>query len=650
MGQPPLISEGSFTTKLPADVDEEKFNPSSTTVPAPPAEDGESVPTYLVLKCRYEACCWIPHPDTDLHCRLAQLLKGVKKQVAKDALSEEVVVEGSLDQASLCEAEITTWMSDLPAAFKLDTELDVAHPLSTCATTSPFLLAQRCELVIAANRTVLKLYLPFMKESGLPPSSKPSHQAVMGTINAAHAIIYASRVLHSLWRDTRPAAFDFYDFGRSLFDAAVLCAHAVIQQPKSIIAGEAMKAVTGALEVMRAVDSMKTGADPSRAPSEAAKIVELMKEKAERARSPDAPSAGMKRKRHDSSTRREAPFAGGFQLPFVGPSVSSTRPEQSRPAPLAMSKIASSSGKKDSSCSPPEAKSMKSSSKEKEKEKTPKYPSVGVRVRSPQGSPTSQSTSMASPQVPSSSNGLNASSRSSASTPDRPTQASMMGCQVSVMYPYPPSQPAPPTHPPQPDMTSSSLSHDFRMDFSTSSTAADDTTMDNRRYQSTFSNSSSTSTYDAPAPPPTPYDNAPHSNSTYRQPPTQEYYLQSYASVPPSYDQSGMPQPQNISVPPYGVHSPLDTAVPSGALNPSIPSTPRGPYHMLSEKPLPHYDHQVGKSELERQMSHEYQQTATSHGMSITTTPLSTPYVQGWQPEMPRQNNVWDYKYYNHQA
>lgn len=587
--------------------------------------------------------------------RLAQLLKSVKRQVSKDSLSEEVL-EVSLDQAASCESEITTWLSELPSSYRLNMELDIAHPLSSCVSTSPFLLAQRCELAIVANRTVLKLYLPFMKETVMSGSSKPSHQALMGTVNAAHAIIYASRVLHSLWRDTRPAAFDFYDYGRSLFDAAILCAHAVIQQPKSILASEAMKGVVGALEVMRALDSTKAGAAGERVPSEAVKIVELMKDKAERARSPDVVAAGMKRKRHDSSTQRESTLAGGFQLPFVGPSVSSTRPEPVRPAPLAMSKIASSSSssKKDS---PPEAKTMKTS---KEKEKSPKYPPVGVRVRSPQSSPASQAASMAaSPQVPTSAGGVSATaSRSPASPPDASNQQSMLGSHSSVAYPYPPSHAPPPSQQPhQQSMNPGSLRHDFQIDYSNSSTAVDDGAMDNRRYQSVYSNSSSPSTYDAPAPH-TPYESSPHSNASYRPPPsTQEYYLQTYTPVPGGYDQGGMNQSQNMTVSTYNLHSPVETSLPPSALNSSVPSsipnTPRHPYHIVgNEKPVSHYDHRhIGKSELERQMNDEYQQTATSLGMASTTTPLSTasPYVQGWQPDMTGQQAThWgEYKYYS---
>lgn len=566
--------------------------------------------------------------DAQIVHRLAQLVKGVRRSFAKDA--DDAL---DIESAASCEADVANWLAELPSAYRLNMELDVLHPLASATSTSPFLLAQRCDLVIAANRVIMKLYLPFMKEAGQAGASRPSHQALMGTINAAHTIIYASRVLHSLWKETRPAAFDFYDYGRSLFDAAVVCAHVVIQQPKNILTVEAMKGVSGALEVLRAIDTTKAGAESS----EAVKVVELMKEKAERARSTEPTNAGSKRKRNDSSAQRNAAFANGFQLPFVGPPVSSTRPDQPRPAPLVMSKIAiSATSKKDPQCNPPEAKKL---SKEKEKDKSSKYPPIGIRVRSPVAG-TPPSAAVASPQIPPPSTGsIGSNGRSSISPPVRSNQSSTTGSQ-SAMYNYPPSHPAPSTQT-QPPVASSTMStHDFPMDFSGSSNNAED----QARYHSTYSNSpSASSVYEAPAPH-TPYDNPPHSNASYR-PPGQDYYMSSFASVPPTYDQSGMGQPMSVAT--YALPSPMDSAMTPGGLNssvPSVPNTPRDSYMIGPDKATPHYAQHVGKSELQRQMSHEYQPTATSHGISTLSTPMNTTsYVQGWQPEVPR----WDYKYYN---
>ena len=54
MGHPTLIADHTFNTKLPAEVDEEKFNPSSTSLPVPTSDEQcENSSAYMVLKCRY---------------------------------------------------------------------------------------------------------------------------------------------------------------------------------------------------------------------------------------------------------------------------------------------------------------------------------------------------------------------------------------------------------------------------------------------------------------------------------------------------------------------------------------------------------------------------------------------------------------------
>lgn len=52
MGHAPLIPDNSFTTRLPADVDDEQFNPSSTSLPASDSEGSEHSTAYFVLKCK----------------------------------------------------------------------------------------------------------------------------------------------------------------------------------------------------------------------------------------------------------------------------------------------------------------------------------------------------------------------------------------------------------------------------------------------------------------------------------------------------------------------------------------------------------------------------------------------------------------------
>ena len=51
MGHPPMIPDNSFTTKMPVDVDENSFLPSSTSIPVPSTDASR----YFGLKLRY-AC------------------------------------------------------------------------------------------------------------------------------------------------------------------------------------------------------------------------------------------------------------------------------------------------------------------------------------------------------------------------------------------------------------------------------------------------------------------------------------------------------------------------------------------------------------------------------------------------------------------
>jgi hypothetical protein len=58
MGQGPSIQDGMYTTKLPADVDEEQFGPSSTSLPLPLPRRAGGDPTevgfaYFIQKCRF---------------------------------------------------------------------------------------------------------------------------------------------------------------------------------------------------------------------------------------------------------------------------------------------------------------------------------------------------------------------------------------------------------------------------------------------------------------------------------------------------------------------------------------------------------------------------------------------------------------------
>ncbi|KAK7683807.1 hypothetical protein QCA50_013183 [Cerrena zonata] len=372
MGHPTLIADHTFNTKLPAEVDEETFSPSSTSLPVPTSDEHcENTSAYMVLKCR-----------------LAQLMKSVKKQTSRESHTDDVL-ELSIDQAATVETEITNWLADLPPRYRLDmSTTDSSHHhhhysagSGASSSTPPMLISQRCELVMIANRMILKLYLPFLRDANGHGPNKPSHQTVLGTINAAHSISHAARVLHSACQETRPALFDYYDFGRGLFDAAIVCAHATLQQPTSILAAEAMKCVDESLEIMREWGLFKYAAEGS---LEGLRIIELMKQKAEIARGNSGDdgsgNAGTKRKRTEFE---DDTLDDGFQLPFIGASVTSVRTDQAKPMLVP------------SRPTVPSSKDSGKSSKDKVR-----YPTIGIRSRPGQARPNNRQRTGSIPPSP----------------------------------------------------------------------------------------------------------------------------------------------------------------------------------------------------------------------------------------------------------
>jgi hypothetical protein len=78
MGQGPSIQDGTFTTKLPADVDEEQFGPSSTSLPLPLPRRAGGDPTevgfaYFIQKCRFVLVLLPPILVTDVSSVLRSL-------------------------------------------------------------------------------------------------------------------------------------------------------------------------------------------------------------------------------------------------------------------------------------------------------------------------------------------------------------------------------------------------------------------------------------------------------------------------------------------------------------------------------------------------------------------------------------------------
>ena len=67
MGHPPAIPDNSYTTKMPVDVDEAAFSPSSSSIPTPSSDDHASKYFGLKLRCVGGRTC-------DVDCGLTSLL------------------------------------------------------------------------------------------------------------------------------------------------------------------------------------------------------------------------------------------------------------------------------------------------------------------------------------------------------------------------------------------------------------------------------------------------------------------------------------------------------------------------------------------------------------------------------------------------
>ncbi|KAJ7594251.1 hypothetical protein C8J56DRAFT_431833 [Mycena floridula] len=382
MGHPPLIPEDSFSTRYPnTNVDDRTFKPSSSRIPIPRTEDSSG---YMKDGMQYY----------EVKCRLAQLVRDTKKRMQNpDPLPGQPYRFGqssttqngcnyTIDQAASIETEVQRWLEKLPVCFRLDmsgssTELDVG--------TDPVLVAQRCELAIAAYKLIMKGYMPFLQKGDTPAP----HQASLGAVNAAHVIIRASRLLQILWNTTRsgregklpslsPATFDLYPLSRTIFDAAVVCGHASIKQPATMWARTAAEQLDIALDVLRdgniwtGTGGLGLGCDVVEQ-VDAIRVVECIQTKLQNLGSPKI-NGHLKRKHDDveaepsevqltstSEHRFERTDSPQYQSPTYSPVPPSHQPNFA-------------SFLREDECPPP--------SREKDKKaKKGSYPAVGIRVR-----------------------------------------------------------------------------------------------------------------------------------------------------------------------------------------------------------------------------------------------------------------------------
>lgn len=267
-------------------------------------------------------------------------MKSVKKKTFMDPLTHEGGMERSLEEAEHFEQEAKNWLLELPRPFRLDADVVASNRAPVSAT----LQAQRCELAIVANRMVLKIFMPYLRACVSNDANVPTptpRRVVSSVVDAAHAIVHAVQLTQTIWRQTRPSAFAYYSFGRTLFDALVMTAAAVIIHPTGASAGVALTDLAAGLTIMK--DTRSAFGRSCREScsggtvQEAVHIIDRLFARAQAARAGDAPlpaplvslsSSGAKRKRVQDADEGEDSytFEGDFNFPYVGTGVTYVRP------------------------------------------------------------------------------------------------------------------------------------------------------------------------------------------------------------------------------------------------------------------------------------------------------------------------------------
>jgi len=343
------------------------------------------------------------------------LVKNLKGRTYRDPLDPEVN-DLVLDESVELEGKINQFVSDLPTDYQIDLN-SPPLPEDEDSYTS-LILARSCELQIVANRMIISLYIPYLKAY----SVNPLHQPSFAIMNAAHKIIQCMKIWQSRRNCTgvrergRWGSFGvYYEYGRILFDAAVVCASITIDGTGGAFAACLKGDVDSALEVLRDMEASKgvkrCGVSGSAMPentqdnvSEPVAIIEMLKQKVEANQ-----VAGIKRKRQDGETDV---FKAGFRIPFVGVAVSASLPNSAplvppeftsdtspvppRDEPRSISKVKvedrsddpisdkkrqKKKPAKDEREVPTDKRKLLSKAKPKDKDKETKYPSWGIRLR-----------------------------------------------------------------------------------------------------------------------------------------------------------------------------------------------------------------------------------------------------------------------------
>ncbi|KAG8906973.1 hypothetical protein FRB99_005615 [Tulasnella sp. 403] len=298
MGQAPLIEDTTRTCKMPSDVDESMFDPTSTSLPEPyeEGEVGQSL-SHFVMKCR-----------------LLTLLKEFRHQSFRDPKTNEL----SIESANAFEARVLEWQENLPSRFSIKfgqsiEETSFPHSESTAI--------QACDLHIMANLLLMKLWYPFFRAS-LASSQANQNASAVACATAANNVIIASQHLMNRFKFRRPLSFGFYGFGRAVWLAATFLASTLIASPHILFASAARRSLDVAIILVRdQVVGGKSNAT-TKQKYEVRLLLEHLRMMADRVSGRGLPGgavAGSKRKSGNHVETVKMRY--GFQIPYVGASL-----------------------------------------------------------------------------------------------------------------------------------------------------------------------------------------------------------------------------------------------------------------------------------------------------------------------------------------
>ncbi|EJD00038.1 uncharacterized protein FOMMEDRAFT_148404 [Fomitiporia mediterranea MF3/22] len=333
------IQYGEYTTRCPSNVDDTRFNPDSTIVPPPDDSLPERNLTFGIVKIR-----------------LIEIAKRVPLRIFRSGLvpNSEDSGNSGISVAQKIADDIVKWLNDLPERLKLGgTEEDeippidsspppmtplrppaVARPQPEHDAARALLITQRCDLAFMAYFSIMRLFTPTVcpsafttiqqgsdfswlwNKSSIPPERK---FIALKAVEPALAIVHAAQVQMTYAPDVPFATYHMYIFPRRLFDAAVVLAYVAIQQPlyTSPVVTDAVRVAIDILAHILKRDTSRNG-QPTVQKTEAETILEMLLNRAEKARQRSTPiAAGVKRK-HDEVEAETSQFDGSFRLPFMG--------------------------------------------------------------------------------------------------------------------------------------------------------------------------------------------------------------------------------------------------------------------------------------------------------------------------------------------